>query len=96
LISNLPTGSVTYESTVVFNNAAYANAGPMFLSTFYFRYDAWPAGGVVTLTAPVVTRLFTFEAIAVPDHTTLLTCAAASISILATSADSRASSVHIP
>ena len=88
------TGSVTYESTVAFGNVAYANVGPVLLSTFYFRYDAWPAGGVVTLTAPVATRLFSFEAIAVPDRTTLLTCAAASINILATNADARSSSVH--
>jgi hypothetical protein len=79
-------GSITYEATVIFNKTEYANVGPSLFSSFTFRYDAWSAGGPVTLTDGVSSFRVGFEAIAVPDSTSSLTCDATSIRIFPGSA----------
>jgi hypothetical protein len=76
------TGSINYEATVIFNNTAYPNVGSSLFSSFTFRYDAWSAGGPVTLTDGISSFRVKFEAIAVPDSTSTLTCESTSIRIL--------------
>jgi hypothetical protein len=78
---NMTAGSINYEPTVTFNNTAYPNVGSSLLSAFSFRYDAWSAGGPVTLTDGVSLFRLSFEAIAVPDSTSTLTCETTSIRI---------------
>ncbi len=75
-------GFITYDPIVVFNNTAYPNVGPSLFSSFVFRYDAWSAGGPVVLTDGVSSHRVRFEAIAVPDSTSTLTCDATSVRIV--------------